>query len=78
MTTILLLSGPAGSGKSTTAQLMAREAGYVYYEADCIMSNVNPFIPLDAESPTIAALTQKPLKVSAFKLEFKRYFVCLV
>ena len=60
---LVWLSGPAGSGKSTTAQLMSRESGYVYYEADCIMWNVNPFIPPNAENPALAALTQKPLKV---------------
>jgi ATP-dependent protease Clp ATPase subunit len=58
-----ILSGPPGAGKSTTCQLMAKEAGYVYYEADCTTNNLNPFIGTDVENPTIAAIRQKPLKV---------------
>ena len=58
-----ILSGPPGAGKSTTCQLMAKEAGYVYYEADCTTNNLNPFIGTDVENPTIASLKQKPLKV---------------
>ena len=42
---------------------MAKEAGYVYYEADCTTNNLNPFIGTDVENPTIAAIRQKPLKV---------------
>ena len=57
-------SGPPGAGKSTTCQLMAKEAGYVYYEADCTTNNLNPFIGTDVENPTIAAIRQKPLKVT--------------
>ena len=41
---LLWFSGPPGAGKSTTAQLMARNHGYVYYEADCMSIFVNPFI----------------------------------
>ena len=58
-----ILLGPPGAGKSTTCQLMAKEAGYVYYEADCTTNNLNPFIGTDVENPTIAAIRQKPLKV---------------
>ena len=54
----------AGAGKSTTAQLMGREAGYVYFEADCTMNACNPFVPTDVENPTLAAFQQKPLKVN--------------
>ena len=32
---LLWITGAPGVGKSTTAQLLAKTAGYVYYEADC-------------------------------------------
>ena len=60
---LVWLSGPPGAGKSTTGQLMGKECGYVYYEADCTMQGLNPFVPLDSENPTLAAFRQKPLKV---------------
>ena len=60
---VIWLSGPPGAGKSTTAQLMGRDAGYVYYEADCALNFLNPFVPSDVDNPTIAAFRQKPLKV---------------
>ena len=37
-----------------------------YYEADCTMNGLNPFVPLDSENPTLAAFRQKPLKVSKY------------
>ena len=58
------LSGPPGSGKSTTCQLMARKCNFVYYEADCTMVFVNPFVDPDVDNPTMAAFQQKPLKVT--------------
>ena len=65
---LVWLSGPPGAGKSTTGQLMSKEAEYVYLEADCTMNNLNPFVPPDVENPTIAAFQQKALKV-------KKYFI---
>jgi len=59
---LVWLSGPPGAGKSTTGQMMGKESGYVYYEADCTMQGLNPFVPLDSENPTLAAFRQKPLK----------------
>ena len=60
---LVWLSGPPGAGKSTTAQMLGKEAGYLYYEADAIMNYVNPFIPLDAKEATLAMIYQKGLKV---------------
>ena len=64
---LVWLSGPPGAGKSTTAQLMGKDAGYVYYEADCYSCFLNPFVPTDVDNPAVAALKQKALKVSTLK-----------
>jgi len=59
---IIWLTGAPGMGKSTTAQLLARNHGYVYYEADCFMGLKNPYVPLDVANPSMAQLYQKVLK----------------
>jgi len=59
---LVWLSGPPGVGKSTTAQLLSKNAGFVYYEADCTMSFLNPFISPKKKNPTEASFKQKPLK----------------
>ena len=60
---VLWLSGPPGAGKSTTAQYLAREKGWVYYEADCYFNSTDPFVPLDVPEPTMEQMKQKPIKV---------------
>ena len=59
---IIWLSGAPGMGKSTSAQILARTHGYVYYEADCFMALKNPYVPLNVANPSLAQLSQKPLK----------------
>ena len=49
-------------GKSTSAQILARNHGYVYYEADCFAILKNPYIPLDVENPSLAQIHQATLK----------------
>ena len=49
-------------GKSTTAQILARDHGYVYYEADCFSSMKNPYVPVDVDNPSLAQINQKNLK----------------
>ena len=49
-------------GKSTSGQMLGRDHGYVYYEADCFAHMKNPYIPLDVENPSMAQTKQKNLK----------------
>ena len=63
---MISISGPPGAGKSTSAQLMGRNHGHVYFEADCLMSFANPFIDLNVENPSMAQRALTPLKVFFF------------
>ena len=56
------ITGAPGMGKSTSAQLLSRTAGWVYYEVDCFAKCRNPYIPPDRENPTIMAMLQTPLQ----------------
>merc|ERR1719412_2247293 len=58
----LFISGAPGLGKSTTGLLLSRKAGYVYYEGDCFLQSVNPYLPPDAKEPSLDVAKQKPLK----------------
>ena len=60
---IIWFSGPPGAGKTTTAQLMGRKHGHVYYEGDCYNSIMNPFVDLNVDDPSMAQSEQRPLKV---------------
>ena len=60
---IYWFSGPPGAGKSTTCQLLAKKNGYIYYEADGTMNLLNPFVPVDADNPSMATMKTKSLKV---------------
>ena len=59
---IIWLTGAPGMGKSTSAQILARNHGYVYYEADCFAILKNPYIPLEVENPSLAQVHQATLK----------------
>merc|ERR1719232_2286297 len=58
---IIWMTGAPGMGKSTTAQILARNHGFVYYEADCFGSLKNPYIPLDVDNPSMAQMNQRVL-----------------
>ena len=45
---------------------MARESDYVYYEADCTPSMINPFTDIHADNPSLASFAARPLKVLPF------------
>ena len=49
-------------GKSTSAQILGRDHGFVYYEADCFGSLRNPYVPVNVDNPSIAQIHQKTLK----------------
>ena len=55
--------GPPGAGKSTSAALLAKHNGYVYYEGDCQLSCINPYLDPSIEEPSLAQSQQTPLKV---------------
>ena len=75
---LVWLTGPPGAGKSTTGQLLGRESGFVYLEADCIMNFLNPFIPTDVENPSLAGFKQKALKVHISKMQSCIYKFVLI
>ena len=58
-------------GKSTSAQILAREKGFVYYEADTFRRMVNPFIALDLDNPSMAITKQKKLNGKTLKAVLK-------
>ena len=68
MIAYVFISGPPGAGKSTTAQHLARDNGFVYYEADAFFMFCNPFNPIDHDNPSMATLEQKPLKVDTWNI----------
>ena len=59
---------------------MGRHAGWRYYEADCGMYGLNPFVPLSFDNPTLGAFQQPVLKVNknhvpVCESQLKRYTV---
>ena len=58
---LIWITGPPGLGKSTSAQLLSREHGFVFYESDCFFALKNPYIPPDVENPSMAQVKQKRL-----------------
>ena len=64
---IYIYKGPPGAGKSTTAQLLGRNHGYVFYEGDAFITCANPFIDPNIEFEPWQQLKQKPLKVNPKK-----------
>ena len=49
-------------GKSTSAQILARDHGFVYYEADAFGLMKNPFIDVNAADASLATAKQRGLK----------------
>ena len=68
---VFWLSGPPGAGKSTTCQLLARDNSYIYYEADCTASLINPFTDVNVENPSMASFGSAPLKVTSKIMFYK-------
>ena len=66
---LFLISGPPGSGKSTTAARLAKNHGMIYYEGDSVLRCLNPFPDPNLE-PINSIFKQKPLKVTHCKTYF--------
>ena len=49
-------------GKSTSAQYLAKDHGFVYYEGDAFRLLLNPFINLESENPSLATSSQRLLR----------------
>ena len=58
----LWISGPPSVGKSTTCKSLMQNHGFVYYEGDCFMGMVNPYMPPSVGEPIADVFKQKPLK----------------
>ena len=43
--------------------------GYVYYEGDCFHGMRNPYIPADADNPSVAQIFQKFLTGNSDEVE---------
>ena len=43
--------------------LLGRSHGFAYYEADAFSFLANPFVDPNNDEPTLAVMSQKPLKV---------------
>ena len=59
---LVWLTGCPGMGKSTSAQILARDNGYVYYEADGFIGGRNPFVDLTSSNPSMQQAKQNKLK----------------
>ena len=59
---LVWISGPPGLGKSTSAMLLGKNEDYVYYEADCFMHHVNPYVSTDVDEPSLMMIRQMFLK----------------
>ena len=59
---VLWISGAPGMGKSTSAQLLGKNHGYVYYEGDSFGGLRNPFNTIDSENPSLDQIKMKNLK----------------
>ena len=58
---LIWITGPPGLGKSTSAQLLSRKHGFIYYEGDCFFGLRNPYIPANVENPSLAQTKQRKL-----------------
>jgi len=59
---LVWLSGAPGMGKSTSAQYLAKDHGFVYYEADAFGLLQNPFNNLESDNPSLATSAQRVLR----------------
>ena len=68
---LLWLTGAPGLGKSTTAQLLGKDHGFVFYETDCFFALRNPYIPTDTDNPSLGITQQRKLVGEGMELRRK-------
>ncbi|OGC78379.1 MAG: cytidylate kinase [candidate division Zixibacteria bacterium RBG_16_50_21] len=67
--TVIAIDGPAGSGKSTTARLVARKLGFLYLDTGAMYRALTYGVLKEKKDPSSPAAVESVLKGSALRAE---------